>query len=102
APSATPDGAFVGYDSIEIETQVTAVKHFADGRVAVLLRESPFYAESGGQISDHGEIVGDGGRVDVDDVKKIEGRPAAIGTRIGTFRFGAASAPGRGQRPRDT
>ena len=57
----------------------TAVRHLDDGRVAVMLRESPFYAESGGQISDHGEIVGDGWRVDVDEVKKVEGRPAAIG-----------------------
>src|SRR5438477_5195719 len=46
------EGAFVGYDTVEIETQVTAVRHLPDGRVAILLRESPFYAESGGQISD--------------------------------------------------
>jgi alanyl-tRNA synthetase len=102
APSDAPEAAFVGYDSIEIETQVTAVKHFADGRVAVLLRESPFYAESGGQISDHGEIAGDGWRVDVDDVKKIDGRPAAIGTLTGTFRFGHAVARVPAQRRRDT
>jgi alanyl-tRNA synthetase len=102
APSDAPDATFVGHDSIEIETQVTAVKHFADGRVAVLLRESPFYAESGGQISDHGEIVGDGWRVAVDDVKKVDGRPAAIGTLHGTFRFGHAVARVPAERRRDT
>src|SRR5688500_16079829 len=45
------DGAqatFVGYDSVEIETQLTAVRRLEQGRVAMLLRESPFYAESGG------------------------------------------------------
>ena len=78
-----PTASFVGYDSIEIETQVTAVKHFTDGRVAIMLRESPFYAESGGQISDRGEIIGEGWRVDVDDVKKVDGRPAALGTISG-------------------
>jgi alanyl-tRNA synthetase len=57
-----------------------------------MLRESPFYAESGGQVSDRGEIIGDGWRVEVDDVKKIDGRPAAIGTVIGTFQFGRAKA----------
>jgi alanyl-tRNA synthetase len=102
APAEGAEAAFVGYDTIEIETQVTAVKHFADGRVAVLLRESPFYAESGGQISDHGEIVGDGWRVAVDDVKKIDGRPAAIGTLTGTFRFGHAIAHVPAERRRDT
>src|SRR5262249_49145849 len=59
-------------------------------------------AESGGQISDHGEIVGDGWKVAVDDVKKIDGRPAAIGTLSGTFRFGHAVARVPAERRRDT
>jgi alanyl-tRNA synthetase len=92
ADSARVDSSFVGYDVVEIETQVTAVQHLPGGRVAMMLRESPFYAESGGQISDHGEITGDGWRVDVDDVKKIDGRPAALGTLAGTFTFGRATA----------
>jgi alanyl-tRNA synthetase len=92
SPGANPDARFVGYDAIEIETQVTAVKRLDGGRIAVLLRESPFYAESGGQISDRGEIVGDGWRVDVDDVRRIDGRPAAIGTLTGEVRFGTAIA----------
>ncbi|MGE5731172.1 MAG: alanine--tRNA ligase [Gemmatimonas sp.] len=103
APDArAAESSFVGYDAVEIDTQVTAVKHLPDGRVAILLRESPFYAESGGQISDRGEIVGDGWRIDVDDVKKIEGRPAAIGTLVGTFRFGRATAHVPTERRRDT
>jgi len=100
--SSGPESSFVGYDAVEIDTQVTAVKHLADGRVAILLRESPFYAESGGQISDRGEIVGDGWRIDVDDVKKVEGRPAAIGTLVGKFRFGRATARVPSERRRDT
>ncbi|HEY9228463.1 MAG TPA: alanine--tRNA ligase, partial [Gemmatimonadaceae bacterium] len=103
----TPGGAgieatFVGYDSMEIETQVTAVKHLADGRVAIMLRESPFYAESGGQISDAGEIIGEGWRVDVDDVRKVDGRPAAVGTIRGTFSFGRVTARVPADRRRDT
>jgi alanyl-tRNA synthetase len=87
-----PEAKFVGYDVIEIDTQVTAIQRLPDGRIAMMLRESPFYAESGGQVSDRGEIIGDGWRVEVDDVKKIDGRPAAIGTVIGTFQFGRAKA----------
>jgi alanyl-tRNA synthetase len=97
------DGAFVGYDTTEVLTEVTAVRTLDDGRVAVMLRESPFYAESGGQVSDHGEIVGNGWRVDVTDVKKADGRIAAIGTATGTIAFGAVSArravgPAQGHR----
>jgi alanyl-tRNA synthetase len=96
------EGAFVGYDTVEIETQVTAVRHLPDGRVAVLLRESPFYAESGGQISDRGEILGDGWRVEVDDVRKIDGRPGAVGPLSGTFHFGRVTARVPSARRRET
>jgi alanyl-tRNA synthetase len=97
-----PDVAFVGYDTIEIETQVTAIRHLDKGRIAVLLRETPFYAESGGQIADHGEIVGEGWRVDVDDVRKIDGRPAAIGKLTGKFVFGRVTARVPTHRRKDT
>jgi alanyl-tRNA synthetase len=99
------DGAnssFVGYDMVEVNTVVTAVKHLAEGRVAIMLQESPFYAESGGQVSDRGEIVGQGWRVDVEDVKKVEGRPAAIGTIEGAFNFGPVLARVPSDRRRDT
>jgi len=102
AAAALPNTTFVGYDTVEIDTQVTAVRHLDDGRVAVLLRETPFYAESGGQVSDRGEIVGDGWRVDVDDVKKIDGRTAAIGQPSGTIAFGRAMARVPSDRRRDT
>ena len=93
---------FVGYDSVEIETQVTAIRRLDDGRAAVLLRETPFYAESGGQISDRGEILGAGWRLEVDDVRKVDGRPAAVGTLTGTFAFGRARAVVPGMRRKDT
>ena len=95
--------AFVGYDTVEIETVVTAVKQLDDGRVAVLLRESPFYAESGGQVSDHGEIVGEGWRVDVDDVRR--GRRTSVprsDRSPGTIALSAATARVPSDRRRDT
>jgi alanyl-tRNA synthetase len=93
---------FVGYDTVEIETQVTALRRLGDGRIAVALRETPFYAESGGQISDVGEIVGEGWRVDVDDVKKISGFNAAVGKLTGEFKFGRVIARVPTDRRRDT
>jgi len=95
-------GQFVGYQHTEVETSVTAVRTLPDGRVAVMLRETPFYAESGGQVSDHGTIIGQGWSVDVTDVKKVDGRIAAIGTATGEITFGPALARVPLDRRRDT
>jgi alanyl-tRNA synthetase len=100
--AALPSTSFVGYDTVEIDTLVTAVRHLDEGRVAVLLSETPFYAESGGQVSDHGEIVGDGWRVDVNEVRKIDGRTAAIGKLTGELAFGRAVARVPSDRRKDT
>ena len=93
---------FVGYDDVEVETYVIAMRTLEDGRVAVQLRDSPFYAESGGQVSDVGEIVGQGWRVDVDGVRKVEGGSAAVGRLQGEFHWGAATARVLSERRRDT
>ncbi len=78
---------FVGYERLEVRAPVTAFLEFGDGRAAVMLQESPFYAESGGQVSDRGEIVGSDWRLDVAEVRRLEGRVAGIGTLVGTPRF---------------
>ncbi|MBC8089289.1 MAG: alanine--tRNA ligase [Phycisphaerae bacterium] len=95
-------GTFVGYDYLDVDTVVTAVRTLPDGRVAVMLRESPFYAESGGQVSDHGTITGDGWSVDVTEVRKVEGRIAAIGQPTGEITFGRGIAKVPQNARRDT
>ena len=100
--SSSEDVRFVGYDSIEVDTDVAAIRRLAGDRVAVMLRETPFYAESGGQISDRGEIVGDGWRVDVDEVRKVEGRVAAVGKLTGALKMGPARARVPSDRRHDT
>ena len=47
---------FVGYDELARETEVTAATP-GDGGVLLKVRESPFYAEGGGQVSDSGRIL---------------------------------------------
>jgi alanyl-tRNA synthetase len=100
--TASGPQTFSGYDSLEVDTEVLAKRDLPDKRVAVILRETPFYAESGGQISDTGEILGEGWRVDVDEVRKVDGRIAAIGKVSGSVQLGKAHATVPRDRRRDT
>jgi alanyl-tRNA synthetase len=60
---------FVGYQKTEADTDVLAFRQ--DGpRVELLLRENPFYVESGGQVSDTGAVQGQGWALPVDTVRK--------------------------------
>jgi alanyl-tRNA synthetase len=93
---------FTGYHSLDVDTTVLAKRDLPDGRAAVILRETPFYAESGGQISDRGEIVGEGWRLDVDEVRKVDGRITAIGKASGKVDVGKAHASVPRDRRRDT
>ncbi|MGH3006606.1 MAG: alanine--tRNA ligase, partial [Gaiellaceae bacterium] len=45
---------FVGYEKIEALTQIGALEPLEEGLFLCKLRESPFYAEGGGQVTDHG------------------------------------------------
>jgi len=51
------ESEFVGYSKLDVLTQAGAVEDLGDGTFLCKLRESPFYAESGGQITDSGELV---------------------------------------------
>ena len=94
---------FVGYEVLEVETEVAASRALDGGRVAIILNETPFYAESGGQVSDTGEVVGakNAWRVEVDDVKKVDGRIAALGVLTGKLELGAVTARVTPARRRD-
>jgi alanyl-tRNA synthetase len=102
--TAADDGinTFTGYDSLDVTTTVLAKQDLPDGRAAVILRETPFYSESGGQISDRGEIKGEGWSIDVDEVRKVDGRITALGKRSGTVQLGKARATVPRDRRRDT
>jgi alanyl-tRNA synthetase len=63
----------------------------APADVEIVLDRTPFYAEAGGQLADHGTIVLDGGaRVEVDDVQApVKGLSVHHGRLVdGTLTFG--------------
>ena len=57
AQAAGFESEFVGYAKLDVLTQAGAVEDLGDGTFLCKLRESPFYAESGGQVTDSGELV---------------------------------------------
>ncbi len=69
---------WVGYEMTRAETEVLKFRQSQDV-VEVVLEENPFYAESGGQVSDTGRVKGDGWTLDVDGVEKVDGVSAVVG-----------------------
>ncbi len=74
---------FVGYDHRAIATDVIALRP-RDTEWGLQLRENPFYAEGGGQISDHGAVEGEGWELAVERVVRVGSRVAVLGPLSGT------------------
>lgn len=75
---AKVDSTFIGYDTYEVETEIQLIlkdaemmkKAAAGDHISVILKETPFYAESGGQIADEGSLQAKDGLGLVQQVKK--------------------------------
>jgi alanyl-tRNA synthetase len=91
----------VGYHALESESEVLA--HSLDGEAqAIVLRESPFYATSGGQVADTGTVTGEGWTFTVTDVQRdAEFGQRLLGTLDGTFAPGTVRAAVDAARRRD-
>jgi len=84
---------FVGYAKTEVITQIGALEELDDGHFLAKLRESPFYAAGGGQVTDAGTLELDDGsgavaelvdayRLDADQVLLFRGSGFASGDRV--------------------
>ncbi|HYW13233.1 MAG TPA: alanine--tRNA ligase [Longimicrobium sp.] len=93
---------YAAYRAVGLETDVLAFRRMEDGRIALQLRENPFYAESGGQVSDRGHVRGDGWTLAVNEVRKVAGRIAVVGTVEGDFAPGLVRAEVEEPARRDT
>ncbi len=93
---------FAAYRATSLETDVLAFRRMEDGRVALQLRENPFYAESGGQVSDRGHVRGEGWTLAVEEARRVAGRVAVVGAVEGDFAPGRVSAEVEEPPRRDT
>ena len=90
---ASDPTTFVGYHKTDVLTELHAYEDLGDGTFLAKLRETPFYAASGGQVTDQGviELDGDPGtraellqahRVGDDQVLVFRGSGFAAGSRV--------------------
>jgi len=95
---AGPATSFHGYEALEAKGNIlalykdgTAVNELVEGELGVVvLDDTPFYAESGGQVGDVGELRGAHGIFAVEDTQKIQasvfGHHGVV--RTGTLKVG--------------
>ncbi len=91
---------FIGYTATEAQGEIVAivkdgaeVTHaMAGDEVTILTNQTPFYAESGGQVGDTGRISAGDARFDVSDTQKPLGKLHAHSGRLvsGTLKVGDA------------
>jgi alanyl-tRNA synthetase len=81
---------FVGYEKLDVLTQLGALEELEDGLFLAKLRESPFYPDGGGQVTDAGWIEKEGARAELvaafrlgdDQALLFEGEGFAAGDRV--------------------
>ncbi len=91
-----PETSFHGYELLEENGNIlalykdgVAVNELLEGEMGVVvLDHTPFYAESGGQVGDRGELRGGAGIFGVEDTQKIQ---AAVFGHHGVVRTGKLS-----------
>ena len=86
---------FVGYETLISESEITAL--FADDAPCesleagqsgvVVLAQTPFYAESGGQVGDHGRLIFEGGEFRVEDTRYLGNRVIGHFGQLKSGRF---------------
>jgi alanyl-tRNA synthetase len=65
---------FVGYAKTDVLTQIGALEEVDDGHFLAKLRESPFHAAGGGQVTDAGTI-------------ELDGDPTTVAELVDAYRF---------------
>ncbi len=86
------NGEFIGYETNEIETEILRFNKY-DNKIELVLKESPFYAEAGGQVGEPGEILGKDFKIKVIDTYWFQGMRVCHGEVVeGSFSPGKVQA----------
>ncbi|MCC6618889.1 MAG: alanine--tRNA ligase, partial [Chloroflexi bacterium] len=81
---------FIGYPNVTDAESVgvIGVERLSDGRWAVVLDRTPFYAEGGGQVGDRGSLAGPSGRLEVEDTQRVGEATVHVGGLSGELAVG--------------
>ena len=86
---------FSGYEKLEDTAVLQAIimdgklhKTATDKEILLVTANTPFYAESGGQVADSGTIIGKSGKMQVKNVQKVSSWIIHQGVLEGTFKVG--------------
>jgi len=85
------ESKFVGYDVEEKISEILAFRK-VNGNFEIILRETPFYAEQGGQVGDTGIIEGDGWKLKVSNTLPSKLGNIHVGKLEGDFKISPATA----------
>lgn len=79
------DSKFIGYDNTECDTRILRYRQTKQKNQTlyqIVLSETPFYAESGGQVGDTGYLVCGEERIEIIDTKKENNLPIHITKKL--------------------
>jgi len=62
---------FLGFETCESHATIRKHREYDDGKVDLILDQTPFYGESGGQVGDTGTITARGLELRVEDTRKL-------------------------------
>jgi alanyl-tRNA synthetase len=103
ARSAGFEAEFVGYEKTDVLTQIGALEPLEGGLFLAKLRESPFYPDGGGQVTDQGYVekeetgararLHEAHRIGDDQVLVFEGEGFAAGDRVRAVVLWSARFP---------